>query len=153
VANHRLKWWHAQFNLGFRSVLHYLKKLLPWTKRYGLERFRQNYVPEGLPGYTPGFRLIAHEPSRCTTCGMCDVVCPILKAGDAFIGPMRLVVSGMRGGPTLFAVEDELRVMAEKSCADCRKCEAACPEHIPIVLLAQEFAKQLDEVRLFPKGE
>lgn len=141
-----LKWWHAQFNLGFRSALHYLKMLWPWRRRFGLARFRENYVPEGLPAYQGPLRQIAHEASRCTTCGLCDAACPQTGAPDRFLGPMRMVVRGMRGGPTLIDVEKDLRFMAAPSCAACQKCDSACPEHIPMVRLAQEFAKQLDEV-------
>lgn len=152
----KLKWWHAQVNLAWRVVVHYLKKLWPLRKRYGYERFVNNYVAEGFPSYSSSFRAIAHKPSRCTTCGMCEIVCPILKTKEHpdFIGPMRMVVSGMRGGPTLFDVESSLKVLASPDCILCNACERACPEQIPILSLAQGFLDQIHEVRLLksPRG-
>ena len=130
------KWLHAQFNLGFKVVVHYLKKLWPWSPRSGLERFQQNYVVEGLPPATLAFRQLAREPGRCTTCGACDRACPILDVERDFMGPMRFVVSGARAAPHLDAVEETLRILTSPVCTDCKKCEAACPEGIPILALA-----------------
>lgn len=130
------KWLHAQFNLGFKLVVHYLKKLWPWSPRYGLERFQQNYVVDGLPPATLAFRKLAEEPGRCTTCGACDRACPILDTNRDFIGPMRFVVSGARAAPHLDDVKDTLRILTEPTCTDCKKCEAACPEAIPILAIA-----------------
>lgn len=114
-----------------------------------MQEFRENYVPEGAAAYPADLRRISHEPSQCTTCGLCDVSCPIVreKMPSDFIGPMRLVVSGMRGGTLLFAAETSIRIMASDACAECRLCEAACPEKIPMQALARCYLTQINEVR------
>ena len=141
--NRTAKWWHAQFNLGWRSFLHYLKKLWPWFPKAGFEQFKKNYVLEGLPIYSSAFRKIAYEPGRCIVCGLCDAACPILQAKEPnFLGPMRLVVSAMRGGPLSQYAINEFAFLGQQDCVSCQACEKACPEQIPILKLASEFAKQ-----------
>lgn len=148
-----LKWWHAQVNLAWRVLVHYGSKLWPWRPRFGLQRFQENYVHEGLPPATPAFRAIAHQPGRCTQCGVCDEVCPVLRAdGDApesaqadtsrFLGPMAFVASGARAAPHFPDIEDALAVLTSDSCGACRACDAACPERIPILALAGCFEEQ-----------
>jgi formate hydrogenlyase subunit 6/NADH:ubiquinone oxidoreductase subunit I len=144
------KWWHAQANLGVRLVVHYLKKLWPWRERFGLERFQQNYVVEGLPPTTGEFRLLAHQPGRCTACGACDMVCPILLGTTAahaelrpdFLGPMGFILAGTRGAPQLSDALHTLSVLNGPTCSSCRACDGACPERIPIEKLAAVFAQQ-----------
>ena len=142
------KWWHAQFNLGWRSFLHYLKKMWPWSLKAGLNQFKINYVPEGLPTYSVSFRQIADQPGRCTACGLCDAACPILQSTKpaAFLGPMRLVLGAMRGGPSVQYALADFAFMSNESCVACRECEKACPEEIPIIKLAEEFTKQWQQV-------
>jgi formate hydrogenlyase subunit 6/NADH:ubiquinone oxidoreductase subunit I len=152
------RWWGAQVFLGWKLVAHYLKKLWPWAPRYGFQRFQENYVAEGLPPSTPAFRLLAHEPGRCTTCGMCDAVCPLLRpalaaaAGKApalaaatardFLGPMGFVVAGARAAPHLNDLQETLAVLNGALCAGCRACDEACPERIPIARLAAVYEEQ-----------
>ncbi len=147
------KWWYAQYFLGMKSVIHYLKKLLFWRQREGLEQFRANYVADGLPAFTPAHRAIAHEPGHCTSCGMCEAVCPLLAFNPNFLGPMRFILSGARGGPILPDIRDTLRVLTAPDCQSCQKCERACPEQISILQLAKEFTGQLIEVESFSKRE
>ncbi len=145
------KWLFAQLNLAWRVVVHNVKRLWPWSTRYGIERFQQNYVVEGLPPSSGDFRLLAHEAGRCTTCGACDIACPILSGTStlatdarlAFIGPMAFVVSGVRAAPHLSDIASTLEVLNGPVCADCRACDAACPERIAIAKLAVVFADQL----------
>lgn len=146
------KWWHAQANLGFRLVVHVVKKLrnavLPGLERHGFARFQQNYVAEGLPPSSGDFRLLAHEAGRCTSCGACDLVCPILLGKSPpdlradFLGPMTFVVSGTRAAPHLGDIEASLRTLTGTYCDSCRACDATCPERIPIAKLAHVFADQ-----------
>jgi ferredoxin len=148
MASLDLKWWHAQANLGWRAFVHYFSKLWPWRARYGLERFRANYVHEGLPPAAPAHRALAHEPGRCTACGNCDSACPVLHDHDlqGFIGPMAFVVGGARSGPHLPDVRETLRILNGPLCADCRACDAACPERIPITAIAAALAEQLEVI-------
>lgn len=145
------RWLHAQANLAWKLVRHWLLKLWPWAPRYGFMRFQENYVAEGLPPTAPAFRLIAHEPGRCTACGACDEVCPILRgtlaapqsaSQGAFLGPMTFVLSGARAAPQLDDVKDTLATLNGAPCATCRLCDATCPERIPIAKLALVLEEQ-----------
>lgn len=137
-------------NLGYRTVLHYLRLLWPFGPKYDAAMFRENYVPEGLPPLLEEARDRAHFAGQCTVCGACDAECPLLAepSGDArFAGPMSYVVSGARQSPTLVHIEAELEVLTGSTCARCRACVAACPEDIPILALASDHRAQLAVIR------
>ena len=160
MAGFDFKWLHAQANLAFRLVIHYIKKALPFTARYGVERFQQNYLPDGLPPLSPAMRAQAFEAGRCTTCGACDAVCPILRGpqaitvlddaartalpagGVGFLGPMGFVVCGARQAPAFGDIVDTTATLLGSFCGACRRCDEICPEHIPILALAQTVATQ-----------
>jgi formate hydrogenlyase subunit 6/NADH:ubiquinone oxidoreductase subunit I len=147
VASFDHRWLHAQFNLAWKLVRHWLLKLWPWAERFGFARFQENYVPEGLPPSTPDFRLLAHEPGRCTSCRMCDEVCPILLGDVAcedpqFLGPMTFILAATRQAPHLDDVKLTLAALNGPVCSACRKCDATCPERIPIAKLAVVYEEQ-----------
>lgn len=143
------RWLHAQLNLAWRVVVHYARKLWPWSPRFGLVRFQENYVVEGLPPATPAWRdSLAREPGRCTGCGACDEVCPILRgevdavgAAD-FMGPRAFVVAGARDVSQIDDVRETLAVLVSPVCQGCRACDVACPEVIPITALARGLDAQ-----------
>ena len=145
MASLDLKWLHAQANLGWRALVHYVKWLWPWRRRYGLERFQENYVHEGLPPASEAMRELSAEPGRCTLCGVCDDVCPLVgKLSPAeFIGPMAFVASGARAAPHFADVESTLRTLLGPTCSSCRACDIACPERIPVTRLAEVLLGQL----------
>jgi succinate dehydrogenase/fumarate reductase-like Fe-S protein len=149
------KWWHAQLNLAYRVVLHYLRKLWPWAPRFGRERFLHNYVPEGLPPATPAWRDIAHEPGRCTLCGACDEACPLMleRSRAEFLGPMQTIASAARAAPHLEDVAQTLSTMTSDTCTSCRLCEPACPEDIPILTLAAALDAQRDVIERARAGD
>lgn len=147
VAGLDLRWAHAQVNLAWKLVRHWLLKLWPWAPRYGFARFQENYVPEGLPPSTPAFRLLAHEFGRCTACTMCDEACPILNKEVAcedpqFLGPMMFILSASRAAPYLDDVKATLATLNGDVCSNCRRCDAVCPERIPIAKLAVVVEEQ-----------
>lgn len=144
-----IKWLHAQFNLAWRVVIHYVKKAMPWMPRYGYNRFRENYVSDGLPAFTKEHRQIAHMAGQCITCGQCDVACPKLTNRVEFLGPMKLVVSGFRAGPYLKDIRSTLEQMTSDSCEQCGQCEKACPVQIPILQLSHMASRQLKELDNF----
>lgn len=142
------RWWHAQIFLGLKLLRHYALKLWPWAPRFGLARFQENYVVEGLPPATSAFRLMAHEPGRCTACGTCDAVCPLLlpSGGQAraedFLGPMGFILAGARAAPQLGDLRATLDALNGPGCQACRACDRACPEQIPIARLAAALEEQ-----------
>ncbi len=144
-----LKWWHAKANLAWRVLAHYARKLWPWATRYGVDRFRENYVHEGLPQATPAMRLLAIQPGRCTQCGVCDNVCPLLhddalreRTAPTFLGPMTFTASGARAAPHFDDLQETLTAMIGPVCQSCRRCDTVCPERIPILALAGHFEEQ-----------
>jgi formate hydrogenlyase subunit 6/NADH:ubiquinone oxidoreductase subunit I len=135
------KWFHAKVHLGTRVVLHFLRKAWPWSPRFGLSRFQQNYVVEELPPFTPAHRARGHEAGRCTGCGVCDDVCPIVAGcapipADTFMGPHAFVVAGARSSPHLADIAVALDTLTGSFCTTCRACDRACPEAIPVTAVA-----------------
>lgn len=139
------KWWHAQVNLAWRLVLHFLRKLNPFHEGFGIARFKRNYVPEGLPPATERLRAVAFWPGRCTSCAECDPVCPLLvdDAHALFPGPMQLVLSASRAAPHYADVREAIELLGSETCTECQRCEVACPEDIPILEVAAVMAEQL----------
>ena len=145
MASFDIKWAHAKINLGYRLVRHLLLKLWPWRQRYGLQRFVDNYVHEGLPAANARYRLYAHESGRCTSCGDCDQICPLLLKTSTkhFSGPMEFILCGTRAAPHLRDIRSTLELLVGPECAECGQCVAHCPEEIPILKLAQLHHDQL----------
>jgi ferredoxin len=153
------KWLHAQLNLAWHVVLHFLRKLWPWSPRAGLLRFQENYVVEGLAPATPSDRLeLAAAAGRCTACGACDDTCPVLRgarpdvAPADFMGPQSFVLAGARSTPQLEDVGSALDVLAGATCQQCRACDIACPELIPITAIASSLLAQRQVVRDAQQG-
>lgn len=136
---------HALANLALKVVTHFLRKLWPWSPRFGLVRFQENYVVEGLAPVPMLQRsTLAHQPGRCTGCGVCDEVCPVLAGPDGadFAGPRSFVVAGARASHLAADIDSTLRVLVSPVCQDCKACDRACPEVIPITSLALALAAQ-----------
>jgi ferredoxin len=152
------KWLHAQFNLAIKVVVHYAMKLWPWAPRFGLVRFQENYVVEGLAPVPADQREnIAHQAGRCTNCGACDDVCPILLGDSAvdagaFMGPRAFVLAGARAAPMLGDIADTLAVLTSPTCTGCRRCDVVCPEQIPITALAAALSSQQAVVEAARRG-
>ncbi len=144
-----LKLLHAYLNLMYRTVLHYLRRLNPFHQDFGKERFLTNYVPDGLPPASPAQRGRRREAGRCTACNACDQVCPLLadRLHTQFTGPMAFVLSGARAAPHYADAGEELALLTSPVCTDCRRCEAECPEGIPILSIAEDAQAQLHVIR------
>lgn len=135
---------YALLYLSYCGFIFILKKLCFFRRRDSYQAFIDNYASDGLPEFSPDFRKIAATVGDCTTCGLCDAVCPQLQISHSeFPGPMRLVATSFRGGTSLDASRESIELMVSSSCAACRKCEEACPQRIPIIELARGFAQQL----------
>lgn len=142
------KWLLAQVNLAKHVILHYLKKLMPWPAKKGIAAFEANYLEEGLARYSVKHRKLAPKAGNCTGCAQCDAACPILASGEtkSFLGPMRFVASGLRGGPLVEDIASSVDVLMSESCLSCNACERACPEDIPILELARFTQDQIVEI-------
>ncbi len=130
LASSTRKWIGAQIFFAWVGFLHYLRKLAFWKPRSGLEQFKANYFSEGYLPVSPELRAIAHEPMRCTTCGLCDAACP------EGLSPMRALISRSETSPLT-----PLHPVERGNCLSCRQCEQACPEDIPIIQYVQLASK------------
>jgi ferredoxin len=138
MASLDTKWLVAQLNLAWRVVVHAANMLVPRRARDGLAQFHQNYLADALVAATPASRALSSMAGRCTVCGLCDDVCPLLRtAHDEFMGPQAFVVSGLRATPQLVDLRSTLQVLQGETCRSCRACVSACPVDIPILELAQ----------------
>ena len=143
-----LKKIHADFNLLWRLIVHFLRKLNPMHEGFGLARFDKNYVHEGLPPIAPSSISIAHYSGQCTVCGECDYVCPLMNTQPrhVFIGPMAMVISGSRASPHFDDLRSSLEMMGSSVCTDCNACSQSCPEGIPILDLSSGMRSQLQVI-------
>ncbi|MEI6790945.1 MAG: 4Fe-4S dicluster domain-containing protein [Myxococcaceae bacterium] len=135
MRNSQIKWLYAQLYFAWVGFIHYVEKFWPWTKRQpGIEAFQENYFTEGYLPCSADLRAIAHEPGRCTTCGLCDAACP------ESLSPMRMLlkpkstIGDLTPNPSPATGEG-------KFCLSCRACETACPEKIPIISYVQLASK------------
>jgi Fe-S oxidoreductase len=64
------------------------------------------------------------HPDNCTQCGICVTVCPVEKVGGHAI--------------VTFLADPEAIDWSAWLCTSCRRCEASCPEGVPIYALIME---------------
>ena len=149
MAQAKIKLLYAIANLGWRFLIHWLRRLNPLFDAFDKRRFLKNYVPEGLPPTPKAAIGLTEAAGRCTSCGECDRVCPLLRPGagaSPFLGPMHFVISGFRAAPAFEALRADLDTMVGQTCNGCRACLAACPERIPILSLAAHAQHQREVV-------
>lgn len=115
--------------LGYRAlVAHPLRKLFR-RRGTGLERFRANYVSEGLGPTSPADRADALAAQACISCGLCEIGCNLAAANPQFRA------LGVHAVFRLYArnpVELPLAAPVLQGCASCAGCHALCPTGVPI---------------------
>jgi ferredoxin len=114
--------------LGYRAVLaHPLRALR--RRGTGAERFRANYVSEGLLPTLPEDRAIGEAASACISCGLCETGCELAGAAPA------IRALGLHAAFRLYgrsAAELPLATEALAACEGCAGCDALCPTGVPI---------------------
>lgn len=129
--------------LGAGFVAHVASRVTLTYDRGGIGRFRQHFDPEGLIPLTERDRELHASWTRCTACGLCDLVCPELLAPipeGRFSGPRLLATGAIRHLPELSRSVASATKLAE--CEGCDACQAICPEEIPLRDLA-EFIQRI----------
>jgi len=117
-----------------------LNLILCRLRRRGLESFLESYSGRG---YTPVAEELASralEASRCIGCGLCSLLCPLVRAGGS-AGP-RALLSASRE----LSRAGELADVAYR-CTSCGVCESVCPLSIPAyeaALLLRSSAVELE---------
>lgn len=57
--------------LGWRYAIHLLKTVWPFSRRPGLEKFLENYLPDGITLFSTGERAALPRMERCIGCDAC----------------------------------------------------------------------------------
>jgi succinate dehydrogenase/fumarate reductase-like Fe-S protein len=131
--------------IAFHGAKGFLLRALS-AERTGMDAFRENYVPEGLPPIPAHAREQYDRFVRCTGCGSCDVLCPITRTADPleWRGPMAVALSMSRAAPHYQECASALAYFDQ--CGTCRACEAVCPEGVPIKTVAQVMRAAIEEI-------
>lgn len=114
----------------------------------GIERFHDNYRPEGLIPTRPRDRAALAAAGRCISCGLCDAFDPNLAklARWSYDGASLLPRQYARSSVDLPHARE---VVARIRPADLRRAEAVCPTGVPLVELAHWLAERADRLSLF----
>ncbi len=117
--------------LGWHLLLHLLQKLTLLYSPGGIERYRTNFLPEGLVGLTDEERADLAACHRCTGCGLCE----------AAAAEFEMITNRRHGGPRYVAQslirdlsesEDARRAVDSMSEADLAELDAICPADVPL---------------------
>lgn len=129
------------FLLGTQFILHFLLKLIPFRRDRGAGRFIENYRDDHLQPLTPAEREMLPGWQRCTNCGLCEAVCPLDSAplDPAGLSFNRLANSAWRDPTAHRLVAASAARLVD--CEPCGRCEAICPEEIPLRELARAVAR------------
>ena len=129
-------------SLGVAFCAHVLSKPFVDPATRGRARFDENFREDHLTPYTPKQfeRLTRYE--RCLNCGLCDAACAASEAGrnrspDA-VNPSLIPISVSRAQPLFHTAAGLAAFYA--ACGDCRACEDACPNRVPIKEIAAMVA-------------
>ncbi|MBI5528072.1 MAG: hypothetical protein HY897_17205 [Deltaproteobacteria bacterium] len=139
-------------NLGVRFWAHFLKKPFVNPEETGRRRFDENFRADGLLPYTAehAARLPLYE--TCLNCGLCDAACASVARPPPTahrlppLQPSLIPVMASRAQP-LFRASAELAAFY-LACGECKKCEEACPNGIPI----REMAKMVVDRALLSRA-
>lgn len=126
--------------LGTHWILHLVSKLAFWRRHHGLAFFLETYREDNI---APTPEIAAKhliDWLRCTNCGLCDISCPLqrLPSSDR-LSPSQLASFAWRDVTVHRLVATAAQSLA--SCQECRICEGACPEAIPLIALAAWVAQ------------
>jgi len=117
-------------NLGLEFWAHVLKKPFIDPVSKGRQRFEDNFREDHLRPYSHEqfARLPRYE--QCVNCGLCDAACAAAKGPAAGLEPSLIPISVSRAQPLFHCAADLAALYA--ACGECRACEEACPNGVPI---------------------
>jgi heterodisulfide reductase subunit C len=129
----------ALLYLAWRALLAHPAKKLFRQRGTGAERFRSNYVSEGLAPTGPEDRDTAEAAARCISCGLCELGCELAGAAPA------VRALGVHAAFRLYSrnlAELPLAKDALERCAECDGCDALCPTGVPISRIVRELRER-----------
>jgi Fe-S oxidoreductase len=129
--------------LAWRALIAHPAKRLFRQRGTGLERFRANYVVEGLVPTRPEDRDVGEAAARCIACGLCEVGCDLAGAAPVIraLGLHAAFRLYSRGPAELPLAADALR-----ACCACTGCDARCPTGVPISRIVRHLAARAEEL-------
>lgn len=139
--------------LAYRALL--VRPLKAVVRREGgIERFHENYRPEGLVPTRPQDRAALAAAGRCISCGLCDAYDPHLSklARWSYDGASLLPRQYARSSADLPHLRETLSRLQP---ADLRRAQAVCPTGVPLVELSywlKERAGRLAYLEAAPRA-
>lgn len=86
---------------------------------------------------------MAVDSARCTACGYCLRRCPM----KILIPERFAVLNGLKSDGNLEKAREayqNVKGAKASQCIKCGRCEAFCPEHLPIIVLLEEVTERLE---------
>ena len=111
----------------------WLGSLVGLKPRSGYERFKENYMGEGIIPITPEERDLLPAFSGCIHCSLCALACPnvdALREAGIMIAPYQLAVTFSRSIPDFLYARDFLKDWTH--CDECPGCVDVCPTNVPL---------------------
>ena len=148
-ANASLPSWAIRFAASQEGVLVVLSGM---SNKAQMED-NLSYMAEFKPLSTEENEVVARaqaafdqiEQIKCTACSYCTDGCPMSIPIPATFTAMNryLIWDNLDGAKDKYARETEGKGLASQ-CIQCGQCEAACPQHLPIIELLQKVAETLE---------
>lgn len=126
--------------IAFRAALVHPVQLA-WRGAPGADRFRENFLHEGLVPTTPEDRERLREASRCIGCALCDAPAAGANLPAPSLVPLVFARSSVELPRSREAIE-RLRSAPEVLAA----AERACPTGVPLVRLTAWLGERLARV-------
>jgi succinate dehydrogenase/fumarate reductase-like Fe-S protein len=126
------------FLLGFQFLLHYIKKLSPFSVQRKLSHFLLAYRVDRLYPVSANLNEAITSWQKCTGCNLCDAICPLVgnPINNRAFSLAHLALSEWQD---LTTPRSEKLAELLETCPDCQACSTSCPESVDLVALINFF--------------
>lgn len=129
----------ALLYLAWRALVAHPLKRLVRQRGTALERFRANYVVEGLVPTSPEDRAVGEAAAACISCGLCELGCDLAGAAPAVRALGLHAVFRLYSRST---ADLPLAAGALAACEGCRGCDDLCPTGVPISRIVRHLRER-----------